>query len=154
MTHQWRTEGPRLHDLDAATRDVALVEAPSPRLEAVTIALRLRRAVADGETAALVTPDRELGRRVTAALGRWGIEPDDSAGRPLGQSAPGRLLRHAAALFTHRVTAETLLVLLKHPLVASGVGPRRPPSADPEPRASAEEEGPALPDPRSARRVA
>ncbi len=120
VTHQWRTEGPRLTDLDAATSGVALVEAPSPRVEAATIALRLRRAVADGQTAALVTPDRELGRRVTAALGRWGIEPDDSAGRPLGQSAPGRMLRHTAALFAHRLTAETLLILLKHPLVASG----------------------------------
>src|SRR5690606_36209899 len=60
------------------------------------------------------------GRRVTAALGRWGIEPDDSAGRPLGQTAPGRLLRHAAGLFGRRLTAETLLILLKHPLVASG----------------------------------
>jgi ATP-dependent helicase/nuclease subunit B len=40
----------------------------------------------------LVTPDRDLARRVSAHLRRWGIEADDSAGRPLSQLAPGTLL--------------------------------------------------------------
>jgi inactivated superfamily I helicase/RecB family exonuclease len=120
VTHQWREEGARLADLDDATGRVALIEAPSPRIEAVAIALRLRRAVEDGTVAALVTPDRALGRRVAAALDRWGIEPDDSAGRPLGLTAPGRLLRQTAELFGQRLTGDALLALLKHPLVASG----------------------------------
>ena len=33
----------------------------------------------------LVTPDRNLARRVSAHLRRWGIEADDSAGRPLSR---------------------------------------------------------------------
>ena len=43
-----------------------------------------------GERAALVTPDRGLARRVTAELDRWAIIPDDSAGRPLSLTPPGR----------------------------------------------------------------
>jgi ATP-dependent helicase/nuclease subunit B len=40
-------------------------------------------------TAALVTPDRTLARRVSALLARWGIEADDSAGKPLSEAAAG-----------------------------------------------------------------
>ncbi|MFD1914237.1 double-strand break repair protein AddB [Halodurantibacterium flavum] len=122
VTDQWMVEGPQLADIAAATAGMTLVEAPSPRAEAMAIALRLRQAAAQGQRAALITPDRTLTRQVTAALGRWGIVPDDSAGRPLALSAPGRFLRHVAALFGERLTAETLLTLLKHPITHSGAG--------------------------------
>ena len=120
VTDQWMIEGKLLLDLATATAGLTLIEAPSPRAEALAIALRLRKAAEDGTTAALITPDRGLSRQVTAALDRWGILPDDSAGRPLILSAPGRFLRHVAALFGRKLTAEALLVLLKHPLTASG----------------------------------
>lgn len=120
VTDQWLDEGQTLDDLAAACADLTLIEAPSPRAEAQAIALRLRKAAEDGQTAALITPDRLLTRQVTAALDRWGIRPDDSAGMPLQLSAPGRLLRHVAGLFGQRMTAEALLTLLKHPLTASG----------------------------------
>ena len=124
VTDQWLAEGPHLPDIDGATRDMTLVEASSPRAEALAIALRLRAAAEAGETAALITPDRVLTRRVTAALDRWGIVPDDSAGQPLPLSAPGRLFRQVAALFGVRLTVEHLLALLKHPLVHSAPGTR------------------------------
>lgn len=116
VTDGWLRDGPKLESLDAATADVTLLEAPAPRHEALAIALRLRKAVEDGETAALVTPDRTLARQVAAALDRWHILPDDSAGKPLPLSPTGRLLRHVAALFERQLTAESLLTLLKHPL--------------------------------------
>ena len=120
VTDRWLAEGPGLGDLRAATAEVTLVEAASPRAEALAIALMLRE-VAEGEgTAALITPDRVLVRQVTAALDRWGIVPDDSAGRPLALSAPGRFLLHVADLACGRLTADRLLILLKHPLTASG----------------------------------
>ncbi|MAY86283.1 MAG: double-strand break repair protein AddB [Pseudooceanicola sp.] len=120
FTDAWLTEGPALTDLDAATQDMTLVEAADPRAEAICIALRLRQAAEDGETAALITPDRMLTRRVAAALDRWGIVPDDSAGLPLHLSPPGRFLRHVAQLATERLTAERLVTLLKHPLTHTG----------------------------------
>jgi ATP-dependent helicase/nuclease subunit B len=120
VTDQWLTEGPNLPDLPTATKDMTLIEAPSPRAEALAIALILRAVADAGQTAALVTPDRGLTRQVTAALDRWNIVPDDSAGRPLALSAPGRFLRHVAGLFGRKTSSESLLVLLKHPLTHSG----------------------------------
>ncbi|EEE38245.1 double-strand break repair protein AddB [Rhodobacteraceae bacterium KLH11] len=120
VTDAWMTEGPDLPDLEGATRDVTLVEAPSPRAEALAIALRLREAAETGQTAALITPDRMLTRQVSAALDRWNILPDDSAGLPLQLSPPGRFLRHVAGLFARRLDGEALLTLLKHPLCHDG----------------------------------
>lgn len=119
-THQWLAEGPKLPDLIDATQGLTLIEAPSPRSEALAIALILRQAAEDGTRAALISPDRNLTRRVTAALDRWGIRPDDSAGRPLALSAPGRLMRQVAGLFGQKLTADALLALLKHPLAFTG----------------------------------
>lgn len=120
VTDQWLDEGPALGTLAPATDGLTLIEAPTPRDEALAIALRLRRAVEEGAQAALITPDRMLTRRVTAALDRWGIRPDDSAGTPLQLSPPGRLLRQVAGMFGRRLTSEALLSLLKHPLTHSG----------------------------------
>ena len=122
ITDQWLTEGPNLPDLLPVTQALTLIEAPSERTEALAIALILRQAAEEGTRAALVSPDRNLTRRVAAALDRWGIRPDDSAGRPLALSAPGRLLRQVAALFGDRLTGDALLALLKHPLAFSGPG--------------------------------
>lgn len=120
VTDQWLRDGPKLGDIAGAVQDVTLLQAPSARIEALTIAMRLRQAAEDGETGALITPDRTLTRQVTAALDQWGIRPDDSAGIPLHLSAPGRFLRHVADLFRDRLSCETLLTLLKHPLTHSG----------------------------------
>lgn len=120
VTDAWREEGPRLTNLGHATDPITLVEADTPRAEAITIAMRLRQAVDEGQKAALITPDRMLTRQVTAALDRWDIVPDDSAGTPLQLSPPGRFLRHVAALFQTPLDAEALLTLLKHPLSHSG----------------------------------
>jgi len=53
-------------------------------------------------------------------LDRWGIVPDDSAGEPLSQTAGGRFLRHVAELMTGPADAESVVVLLKHPMCHSG----------------------------------
>jgi double-strand break repair protein AddB len=117
-TDQWRIEGADLAP-DALDR-VTLLTAPGPRAEALAIARALAEARAEGRSAALVTPDRALARRVTAALDRWRIVPDDSAGRPLGQSAPARMLRLIARRIAGERGAVPLMALLKHPLVHTG----------------------------------
>ena len=116
VTHAWHEEGPSLGDLGHATRNVTLVEAESSRAEALAIATRLRQAAEDGQTAALITPDRMLTRQVAAALDMWNIVPDDSAGIPLHLTAIGRFLRHTAELVAAPLTAESLITMLKHPL--------------------------------------
>jgi len=120
VTDAWMSEGPQLRDLDQATDGLTLVEAESPRAEALAIALRLREAAETGQTAALITPDRMLTRQVSAALDRWDILPDDSAGQPLQLSPPGRFLRHVADLLCRPLTGDALLTLLKHPLTHDG----------------------------------
>lgn len=120
VTDQWLTEGQHLPDLRDATAGMTLIEAQTPRAEALSIALILRHAAEQGRSATLITPDRNLGRLVTAALDRWGIVPDDSAGNPLALSPPGRFLRHVAALQGRRLTSDALLVILKHPFTFSG----------------------------------
>ncbi|MFP7569342.1 double-strand break repair protein AddB [Marivita sp. S2033] len=120
VTDQWLSDGPDLPPFSRAIQSLTLLNAPSPRDEARAIALRLRQAAEDGTTAALITPDRMLTRRVSALLDRWNILPDDSAGTPAQLTAPGRLLRHIAQLRTNGPTAEALLTILKHPLCHIG----------------------------------
>ena len=127
VTDQWRAEGGALAPRLAAAADgLTWIEAPDQKREALAIALLLREAAETGIRAALVTPDRTLARRVAAELDRWGLIPDDSAGRPLALTPPGVLLRLVAALPGQPLTPEALLAILKHPLVASAPGGRGP----------------------------
>ena len=118
VTHVWRKEGPKLTGLNQSLEQVTVIEATSPREEAMAIAMRLRKAAEDGQRAALVTPNRVLTRQVAAALDRWRIRPDDSGGVPLQLTPPGRFTRHVAQLLARQLDAETLLTLLKHPLTS------------------------------------
>ncbi|MGI9388897.1 MAG: double-strand break repair protein AddB [Boseongicola sp.] len=124
VTRQWRREGPEIGDLIPVTKNLSLIEAPQQRDEAQAIAVALREAVSNEQTAALITPDRTLGRRVAAALARWNIEPDDSGGRPLSLTPPGRFLRQVALMMGELPTAENVVALLKHPLTRTGSGDR------------------------------
>ncbi|MEM9853055.1 MAG: double-strand break repair protein AddB [Pseudomonadota bacterium] len=119
VTHHWLRDGPELGPLESAARDITLIEAKDQRMEASAIALRLRAAVERGEKAALITPDRTLTRRVAAALARWGLVADDSAGVPLSLTPPGRFLMQLTEIGAQGVEADSLIALLKHPLTAS-----------------------------------
>ena len=108
----------------AALRDFHRIDCASPQEEAGVIAIVMRRALeTPGRTAALVTADRALARRVAAELGRWQIAVDDSAGVPLGETAPGAYLRLTARLVAEDAAPVPLLAALKHPLAAGGMGP-------------------------------
>jgi ATP-dependent helicase/nuclease subunit B len=105
--------------LDEATRTVALaniamIEAANAEEEALAIAVVLRAAVHENKSAALVTPDRALARRVVAALGRWSIEADDSGGDALADTEAGVFARIVAQAALGGVEPVTLLALVKH----------------------------------------
>ncbi len=86
---------------------------------AAAIALMMRETLnTPGQTCALVTPDQELGRRVQARLSRWGIVADASAGLPLNRMPAGILMELCARWIEKPAHPQTLLGLLKHPLVA------------------------------------
>ncbi|MFT3996818.1 MAG: double-strand break repair protein AddB [Asticcacaulis sp.] len=93
------------------------IEGRNDEETAAVIALLMREALeTPGRTAALITPDITLSRRVTARLSRWGIEADSSAGDPLIHSPVGRFLHSLLDLILEPFDAVKLLALLKHPL--------------------------------------
>jgi ATP-dependent helicase/nuclease subunit B len=71
-------------------------------------------------TAALITPDAALARRVSAKLTRWGVRIDSSAGSPLGGHPAGVLIGLTAASVADPLAPPTLLAILKHPRVRLG----------------------------------
>jgi ATP-dependent helicase/nuclease subunit B len=109
-----------------ALAGVTLIEAANPEEESLAIALALREAVSDGtpesatRTAALITPDRVLARRVLAALARWDVPVDDSGGDALADTRAGVFARLAAELALQGCEPVTLLALLRHPLCRLG----------------------------------
>lgn len=120
VTEQWQQ---RLADADFAAHadkamtSVAVIEAANAEEEALAIAVSLREAIQQPDkTAALVTPDRALARRVLAALARWDVVADDSAGDVLADTPTGVFARLAAEAALNGLEPVTLLALLKHPL--------------------------------------
>ncbi len=117
-TARWRLATPS-HDAFAA---VKTVEASSPQAEARVIALAMRRQLeTPGKTAALVTFDRTLGRRVAAQLQRYGITVDDSAGHPLVRSSLYAFFDLIADCGSKKLAPVALLGLAKHPLAVCGM---------------------------------
>ena len=108
-------------EIEKGLRDLALIEAADPAQEGLAIALALREALeTPGRTAALVTPDRNLARRVAAEMARWSIAIDDSAGRPLAHTSAGTFLCLLAEAAQARFAPVPLLALLKHPFARRG----------------------------------
>jgi ATP-dependent helicase/nuclease subunit B len=102
---------------DSALASVAAIEAANAEEEALAIAVALREAMEQPDkTAALVTPDRALARRVLAAVSRWEIPVSDSAADTLANTPAGVFARLAAEVALGGVEPVTLLALLKHPL--------------------------------------
>ena len=111
----WQSRRP--HDWVPALEGLTQLVAPDAQAEAAAIALTLREALEQPETrAALVTPDRELARRVTAELARHGIVADDSAGAPLAETPAGAFLRLLARAVAEQLAPVPLLAVLKHPM--------------------------------------
>lgn len=107
---------------EEALAGVTVIEAADEREEALALALTLREALeTPGRTAALITPDRAIARRVSAELARWSIEVDDSAGRPLAATPIGVLARLVAASLEDGVSAADASALLAHPLTTLGL---------------------------------
>jgi ATP-dependent helicase/nuclease subunit B len=104
----------------AALDGVAIVVADNETEEALALAVAMREVLeTPGKTAALLTPDPSIARRVSAELARWGVEVEDSAGRTLRQTPAGALARLvlSAAVDLRPLTAQALIA---HPSARFG----------------------------------
>jgi ATP-dependent helicase/nuclease subunit B len=121
-TDKWRT---RLGEIGAAfapaLAGITVIQAANAEEEALAIAVVLREALSEPAcTAALVTPDRALARRVAVTLRRWNIAADDSGGDPLAETAAGVFARLVAEAAIAGLAPGLLLAMLKHPLARFG----------------------------------
>ncbi|WP_029005416.1 double-strand break repair protein AddB [Azorhizobium doebereinerae] len=122
----WASLPERLPEAEraAALADIRVIAAQDPREEALAIALELRDALARPDMrAALITPDRDLARRVAAELLRFGIAIDDSAGEPLAETAPARLARLIAKAVAEGCAPVPVFALLSQPGVRLDLEP-------------------------------
>lgn len=122
-TEQWhdRLARPEVSaKISAGMTNLSVVEAPNSEMESLAIAIAMREARHLGRSAALVTPDRALARRVMAALTRWNLEFDDSGGDALMETSAGVFARLTAEAAAKGLEPPTLLALLKHPLFRLG----------------------------------
>ncbi|WP_438276801.1 double-strand break repair protein AddB [Nitrobacter sp.] len=122
-TAKWHTrlaEPGVAEKIAAGMTGLAVIAAANPEMEALGIAVAMREAHDQNKTAALVTPDRALARRVMAALGRWNLAFDDSGGDALIDTPAGIFARLVGGVACNALEPPTLLALLKHPLCRLG----------------------------------
>jgi ATP-dependent helicase/nuclease subunit B len=114
-TAGWAAEREALApQLEAALAGLAVLAAPGEDLEARAIAIAARDTLAQHQTVGIVSPDRNLARRIAAELRRFDVEVDDAAGTPLFHSAAGRLVRTALDVATARFAPVPLMALLRN----------------------------------------
>jgi len=113
-----RAEAPDLDPIAEGLTGFSVIAARAEEEAAGACALLLREALEDPDrTAALVTPDQTLARRVMTRLQRWGVIPDSSAGAPLAAAGAAILALHLARLVEEPLNPVRLLAFAKHPLV-------------------------------------
>ena len=120
--HLWHEalKGQEVH-IASAMEGVELVETRSIQEQALAAALILRECLeTPGRTGCLVTPDRQLARRVKAELRRWNITINDSAGEPLVRHGGAALLNLLLEALLQDFAAEPLAALLRHDLALFG----------------------------------
>lgn len=120
---QWAEDAKAVReDTAAALHGLSLIEAKDEEREAAAIALKFREAIeAPGRTAMLVTPDRDLARRVSMKMRRWGVAVDDSAGAPFANTPCGIYLRLVARWLCDPSDPVRLTALMDHALFAGGL---------------------------------
>ncbi|HEY1749856.1 MAG TPA: double-strand break repair protein AddB [Caulobacteraceae bacterium] len=130
-TADWLAQIRRLRDEGAAEgvdpiaeglAGLFVVSARTEEEAAGAVALLLREALeTPGRTAALVTPDAALARRVSARLTRWGVSADSSAGSPLAGYPIAALIGLAVRAAVDPLDPVTLLGLAKHRFARFGL---------------------------------
>lgn len=117
MTHLWQSA-----EIPAdALHNFYRIDAETPAQEAITACLIMRNTLQEaGKTAMLITADKSFAKRVSSELLRYGLDIEDSSGKPLNNTAVGVFLNLCAAAGQSGFAFADTLSLLKHPLAAAG----------------------------------
>jgi ATP-dependent helicase/nuclease subunit B len=108
--------------LEASRNGFTLIEAETEDAEAAIIAMHFRETLEmQGASAMLVTPDRNLARRVALKMQRWNVIVDDSGGVPLANTPCGAFLRLTAGFLEDPDDPVAVLAMLRHPLAGLGL---------------------------------
>ena len=119
-TSSWQDLKQKL-DFNKAYEGLHLMECRETFEEASSIALLMREVLeVPQKTAVLITTDRTLARAVSAALKRFGIDIDDSAGLPLHLSEIGIYLRQIIDVIEKNFSPVCVAALLKNPYMRMG----------------------------------
>lgn len=113
-TARWATTRLSPEELEVASQGLTVIRARNEDEEARAIALAARDALSRRKSVGIVTPDRNLARRIAAELQRFDIVVDDAAGVPLFQSPAGRLLRQVLTLAANDCMPVDLISLLRN----------------------------------------
>lgn len=115
--HSWSQKAVQQAERTAqAFTGLELYEAENEDREADGAAVRIRLCLEEkNKTVMLVTPDRDLARRVAAKLRRWSIIVDDSGGIPFGNTPCGIFIRLTARWIAEPNQTSSLLALLRNP---------------------------------------
>ncbi len=128
-TDDWRDEVAKASAADPKLQNacdgLTFIEAADEDAEAAAVAILMREALeTPGRTAMLVTPDRNLSRRVAAKMRRWDVVVDDSAGVPFANSPCGTYLRLVALWLDAPNDPHAVLSLVRAPLAGFGLDER------------------------------
>lgn len=113
-TARWPEQRLTQLEIGMACDGLSIIAARNEDEEGRAVALAARQALAGGKSVGIVTPDRNLARRIAAELKRFAIEVDDAAGAPLFQSPAGRLLRQILTLAAGNCAPVDMMALLRH----------------------------------------
>lgn len=98
-----------------ALQNTSLIVCKNPQEEANTIGIIIREALEKpDQSVALITPDRNLAKRVQTICRRWDINVDDSAGYALYQTSLGQFFNILLQINAQNFPPVLLAALLKH----------------------------------------
>lgn len=121
VSDAWRQLDNKI-DSDVVLQGMEVINCDTERDEATAIALKMREVLTHPEkTAALITYDRNLARRVAMELTRFDINIDDSAGTPFHLCPLGIFLRLIVEASENIESEVKLFSLLKHPFALFGL---------------------------------
>lgn len=123
-TASWQNLARHPERVSDGLKNLQQITCHSAEEEAALVALIFRHVQHQpGKTAALVTFDRGLARRVAGACARWGLRIDDSAGQFLNTTPIGSYLEFCVETCVQHFAPVPLLSLLKHNHAAAGMEP-------------------------------